>query len=321
MQEKDHKTLPDESGQQEKLTQKQALPEKVSAFRNAREITERKKREEELKERERQRAEEEAQYQAREEYAKELQEEKIDLMRLKQGVITDSDKVFTKSEEKKHYTLWQKLGNWFYHSKWWLGIACFCVLIVSFLAYDYFSRKEGDVTIMIVTDNYEVSVGSDNLCEWLKTMCEDYNHDGTVLVKSIYVPVSDSTMKTGASSSTSNMQLSTQLQTATCMLVLADDGAKSYLEPERIFMNMERLYPDCPLAEKYKLKIYGTEFEKKLNLSEPLPEGTYLAIRIPAERMSSQKEMQKSYDRAKLLLDQLVATLTEEEQDHEKTEG
>ncbi|MBQ8921999.1 MAG: hypothetical protein IJ060_07565 [Oscillospiraceae bacterium] len=320
MEEKEKTPLPEDAGQQ--TEPKQKTPERVSAFRNAREIAAREKRKEELKERARQHAADEAAYQAREDYAKELQEEKIDLIRLKQGVIEDSDKLFPKEEKKKKYTLRQKIGNWFYHSKWWLGIASFCVILVAFLAYDYFSRKDGDVTVMILTDNVEVYIGADELCNWLETMCDDYNEDGTVLVNNIYVPVSDATMKSGASaSSTSNMQLATQLETATCMLVLADRNARSYLEPERIFMDMEKLYPDCPLAEGYKLKISGTEFEKQLGLSEPLPEDTYLAIRAPLERMSSQKEMQKSYDHAKLLLDQIVAALTEEEQGNEKAEG
>ena len=322
MQEQEQKQRPDDAGQPEHNEDKQKTPEKVSAFRNAREIAARHKREEELKERERQHAEEEAAYQAREEYAKELQEEKIDLIRLKQGVITDSDKVFKKEQEKKHYTVWQKIGNWFYHSKWWLGIAAFCVVVASFLAYDYLTRKDGDVTLLLLTDNVEVFNGSDNLCGWLGSMCDDYNKDGEVLVKSYYVPVSDSTMKSGYSNaSTSNMQLSAQLETATCMLVLADDNAKPYFEASQLFMNMEKLYPDCPLADGYKLKICGTEFEKQLNLNTPLPEDTYLAIRVPVERMSSQKEMQESYDHAKLLLDQIVAALTEEVQAHEKTEG
>ena len=107
--------------------------EHASAFRNAFEMEAKMKREEEEKERKRQAAAEEAAYHSREEYAKELTEEKIDLIRLKQGVITESDKVFRAEEPQKQYTLWQKIGNWFYHSKWWLGIAVFVVLVAAFL--------------------------------------------------------------------------------------------------------------------------------------------------------------------------------------------
>ena len=120
-----------------------------SALRNAWEIEAKARREAELKERERQAAEAEAAYQAREEYAKELAEEKVDLIRLKQGVISDSDKVFRGEEPEKHYTVWQKIGNWFYHAKWWLGIATFIGLVAAFLIYDFVTRVDPDVRVLL----------------------------------------------------------------------------------------------------------------------------------------------------------------------------
>ena len=133
------------------------LPEQpkgnVSAFRNAWQIEAKARRDAELKERQRQADAEEAAYQKREEYAKELAEEKVDLIRLKQGVISDSDKIFRDEEPEKHYTVLQKIGNWFYHSKWWLGIAAFVVLLTAFLVYDYVTREDPDLRVMLLTDH------------------------------------------------------------------------------------------------------------------------------------------------------------------------
>ena len=162
--------------------------------------------------------------------------------------------------------------------------------------------------------------GSDDLCKWLECMCGDYNEDGKTYVQSVYIPVSKEEMEGGSSySSANNTQLMVQMETSTCMLVMANSDADEYLQPELLFEDMERLYPDCPLAEGYKLKIAGTVFEEQLHLEEPLTEDTYLAIRIPVERMSSKEDMQESYDRAKMLLDQLVPQLTAEKgaNDHE----
>lgn len=317
MQEEEQQKEPQETAE-EQTAPKQ--PEHVSAFRNAREIEARERREAEIEERRRQKREEEASYQAREEYAKELHEDKVDLIRLKQGVITDSDKVFPEQEAPKKYTLWQKIGNWFYHSKWWLGIAVFCTLVGAFLIYDFVTRKDPDVSLLILTDNVYVYNGSDDLCKWLEGMCGDYNDDGKTYVQSVYIPVSKEEMESGSSySAANNTQLMVQMETSTCMLVMANSDADEYLEPALIFDDMERLYPDCPLAEGYQLKIAGTAFEEQLHLKEPLSEDTYLAIRLPAERMSSKEEMQKSYDRAKMLLDRLVPELTAEKEasDHE----
>ena len=287
--------------------------ENASAFRNAWEIEAKARRAEELKERERQAKEAEAAYQAREEYAKELAEEKVDLIRLKQGVIADSDKVFREEEQEQHYTLLQRLGNWFYHSKWWLGIAAFCAFVAAFLIYDYVTRVDPDLRILLLTENPELYSESDQLCAWLQTMCEDQNGDGKILVQSVYIPVSEQSMEhSGNYAAAYNSQLLVQFQTATCMLVMVDPAAEPYLQPEEMFTDLETLYPDCPYAKGFRLLLDGTGFEKQAGLSQPLHEGSYLALRIVTENMNTLEENQTAYNAAKAMLDAIIAKLPEE---------
>ncbi len=295
----------------QKQTEQEKLPSgKVSAFRNAAEQSAKLRRDAELKERKRQQAAEEAAYQAREEYAKELAEEKVDLMRLKQGVITDSDKVFREEDAPKNYTLWQRIGNWFYHAKWWLGIAAFVVLLGGFLIYDYVTRVDPDLRILLLTENPQLEADAYLLCDWLADMCEDYNNDGKTLVDRVYIPVSKTTMEMGGTAVAAyNTQLYVQFQSDTCMLVLLDPEAEEYLQPEDMFVSMEELYPDCPFAEGRKLIIDGTNFVELSGVTTELKPGSYLTLRIPAESMSTQEDMQIAYDRAKALLDQIVPQL------------
>lgn len=283
---------------------------KVSAYQNAMEIEAKRRRAEELKERKRQADAEDAAYHAREEYAKELAEEKVDLMRLKQGVITDSDKVFPEQEAEKHYTVWQRIGNWFYHAKWWLGIAAFVVLLGAFLIYDFVTRENPDLRILVLSANPDLDQQSPQLCSWLAEMCPDYNTDGEALVQTVYIPVSEMTMEMGGTSVAAyNTQLYVQFQSDTCMLVLSDTEAEKYLQPEDMFVNLKELYPDCPLAEDYRLHLDETNFSELTGVTAPLHEGSYLALRIPRENMNTAEEMQTAYDHAKLLLDQIVPQL------------
>ncbi len=76
----------------------------------------------------------------KEEYAKKIQQERIELIRLKQGVITESDTIHEEKEEKPKLPFWKKVGNFFYHNKWWLGITTALVVIFTFLIVDYFSK-------------------------------------------------------------------------------------------------------------------------------------------------------------------------------------
>lgn len=306
MQDEQHKTQNDPQNEPADLSK----AGKVSAFHNAMELQAKVKRQEELKERKRQAAAEEAAYQAREEYAKELAEEKVDLIRLKQGVIEDSDKVFRETETEKKYTVWQKIGNWFYHAKWWLGIAAFCTIVVAFLVYDYVTREDPDLRVLLLTDNPEFYEETDKLTNWLQTMCPDYTADGEVLVQSIYIPVSKATMEnSGTYSASYNTQLLVQFQSSTCMLVLVDPEAEAYLQPEDMFEKLDELYPDCSLAQGRCLMLDHTDFAEQAGLTHPLNAGSYLALRIPAENMSSEEETREAYDRAKILLDQIVENI------------
>lgn len=298
--------------QQPKDAAEKHNPQNVSAFRNAWEIEAKARREEELRERERQAQEAEAEYQAREEYAKELAEDKVDLIRLKQGVITDSDKVFREAEPEKHYTVWQKIGNWFYHSKWWLGIAAFCVILGAFLVYDYVTREDPDLRVLLLTEHPVLYSESDRLCEYLETMCPDYSDDGEVLVQTVYIPLSKDSMERSANYAASfNSQLLIQFQTCTCMLVLTDPDAEEYLQPEDMFTDLEALYPDCPYIEGYKLLLDDTDFAAQFALSEPLHKGSYLALRIAAENMNTLEENQLAYEQAKAVLDEIIASLNQ----------
>ena len=293
-------------------------PEEVSAFKNAWEMQAQQQREAELRERKRQAAAEEAAYHAREEYARELQEEKVELMRLKQGVITESDKVFPEQEPEKKYTLGEKIGNWLYHSKWWLGIAAFAVFIVGFLIYDYVTREDPDLRILQISENNDIYRHMPELTGWAAEHCEDYNGNGIVEVGLVYVPVSGDAMDSGTSDAEStNTQLMVQFQTATCMLVIADEASEHYLTPDgygsEIFTDLSALYPDCDAIDGYKLMLKDTAFAEKLGLTEPLSEDTYLALRIPSTNMESLEKNQLAYDRAKALLDQLMPELLRKE--------
>ena len=307
---KDEQTQNPQETQDPTGNEPEQLPENTSAFRNAFEQQAQRARQAELDERKRQQEEEDAAYQAREDYAKELREDKIDLIKLKQGVISESDKVFKAEAPPKEYTFWQKVGNWFYHAKWWLGIAVFCVVVGAFLVYDYVTREDPDCRVLLLTDNPDFYMCAENLNQYLDTLCEDFNEDGEVMVKSIYVPISKDTMESGTSYDSSyNSQLLVQFQTPTCMLVISDAAADPYLQPEDMFEDLSVLYPDLDCVDGYRLYLDDTNLAEKIGYAGEWGEGTYLALRIATENMNSLEENQEAQARAKILLDALLDDL------------
>lgn len=287
-------------------------PENVSVLRNALEMEAKAAHEAEMKERARQAAENEKQYQAREEYAKTLQEEKVELIRMKQGEEFDEELVYGEQEAEKHYTFTEKLGNWLYHAKWWLGIAIFAVFVIGFLIFDYVTRVEPDIRLLLLSEQPELYARTPQIEAMLTGFTEDFNDDGQTLAQLVYVPVSKDTMEnSGTYAATYNSQLMVQFQTNTCMLVIADNDAQEYLEPDVMFVNLAELYPDCKFTDGYKLLLGKTDLASQLGMETPLKEGAYLALRVAKENMNSQEEMEEAQARAKKVLDKLIPALHE----------
>lgn len=283
--------------------------EHLSAFENARIMEARARREDELAERARQAKENEAAYQAREEYAKELYDERLDLIRLKQGVITDSDKVFPEQAPPKKYTLSERIGNWLYHSKWWLGIAVFCVALGGFLIYDYVTKVDADVNLLLLSNDYEIYNKSQILSDMMQRDLIDYNGDDRCVASVVFVPVSKSSMETGNYSTSYNTQLLVQMQSNMCMLVIGDSESDGYIESEKIYAEIESLYPQYDFIDNDRILLEDTYFQEWLGTESELREGAYLALRLPTVGMSSQEDMQRAYDEALPVLESLMEQL------------
>ena len=126
----------------------------------------------------------------REEYGKSIQEDKLELLKLKSGVITESEKLKS-NEEEKHYTKWQKFKNFIYHSKWWLGIATFFAAVAIFLVVDTITQTKPDLNVMLLSDDVELYSRYDQMTQWLQDISGDINEDGKEFVNVMYIPVSD----------------------------------------------------------------------------------------------------------------------------------
>ena len=107
------------------------------------------------------------------------------------------------------------------------------------------------------------------------------------------------------------IQLLIQFQTATCMLVIADDAANAYLEPETAFVDLETVFPAYDCVDGYRIRLDQTKFAELLELETPLNEGCYLAIRAVQNNMSGTEEMQAAYDQAMPILEAFLEILTE----------
>lgn len=259
-----------------------------------------------VNEKDRQRAEEERIRQEkieeiqREEYEHQLAEEKVELLKLKQGVIENSDKLDLSDNEKNTYSIWQKFKNFIYHNKWWLGITTFFVLIAAFLAYDKITTVKSDMKVMLISDDTDLYVHIEDMVDYFESYIKDYNDDGEKCVDIIYIPISDDESENTISLNAydSNLsQLSTEFQLGETMMIIGDSKSDDLVQPEETLVNLEELFPDRSEVDGYKFYLKNTNFAKLIGYDEnTIPDDLYIGVRKPTSTLNSAEETQENYE-------------------------
>lgn len=250
----------------------------------------RKQEAEEEAERERLEAERrETEEKERAEYEKTLQDRKIELMKLKQGVIESSDVIKEVHEEAPKLTVGQKISGAWYRSKWLIIFAVFLIVAGGYILYDTLTMERPDLTVLVVSSDYGFYYRSVELEEFFEQYCDDLNGDGKVHVQ-IYNISTDYTDPTAASSS--QAQLMSQLQDGSNILLVSDQ------KTDFILTDLREKYPGDELITEDGLLINCALTREALKW-EAMPENVYLGVRSAEKLLSSaQEEMQKNVDEA-----------------------
>lgn len=250
----------------------------------------------------------------REEYSHKLAEEKIELLKIKQGVIEESDKPESVNDDKKNYNIWQKFKNFIYHNKWWLGITSFLVLISGFLIYDTLTTVKADINVMLLCNDTDLYSHYKSMTEMLDNCVNDYNEDGKQYVNLIYIPISDDESENtqGLSAYDNNLSnLATQFQMGETMMIIADGKSDDLIQPENTLENLEVYFPDCPYVKGYGLYLKDTKFAELIGSDEEtVPEDLYIGIRKVTSNLSSEKDTQKNHDNSIEMLRTIINDLS-----------
>lgn len=247
------------------------------------------------------RAEEDAAAQAEEQLAKQREEEykknhsrelndrKIELMKLKQGIIESSDIV--KEEEKTAYkeSFGEKISNIWFRNKWLIVFAVFVVFAFSYIIYDQVSKTKPDLTVLVLSSNYNLYYRTEELEDFLAQYCDDLNGDGEVYVQvyNISTDYSDTSMATSGQA-----QLMSQLQSGENIILISDAASDFTMHDFR---------------EEYQGNDRFTELGLTLNCElvrsalkwEAMTDDVYIGMREPTELFSTSLEgMQANYDEA-----------------------
>lgn len=247
----------------------------------------------------------EAEEKERAEYEKTLQDRKIELIKLKQGVIESSDVIKEVHEKPQKLTVGQKISGMWYRSKWLIIFVAVMVFAVAYIVYDSATAEKPDFTVLAISSDTGLYYRAIELEEFMESYCDDVNGDGevNVLIYNITTDYDDPAMSTSAQA-----QIMSQLQSGENVIIISDEDTDFEM------IDFRSDYPDSDRFTENGLLLNCALTREKLKW-EAMPDSLYIGIRSPARLLSTSKEeMQKEIDKAMPAFERIVEAVETSEQ-------
>ncbi len=243
---------------------------------------------------------------ARAQHEKELQEKKIELTKLKMGVIEESDTIKEVHEEAPKLTLGEKLDNIWYRSKWIILFVVFCVVAGGYIIYSQVTSEKADMTVLVVMDNNSLYARTEQVEEFLEQYCDDLDGNGYVHVLVYNIVLSD--LEDVTSSTSAQAQIMTQLMTGDNIMIISDGTTEFEVHD---FTADDGYDDDCMTEYGIVLNCALTREELKW---EAMPDELYIGMRQPQELSGTKLEkMQENFDELLPMFERLYEAISASE--------
>ncbi len=238
--------------------------------------------------------------QRRRSYEEKLRQERVELMKRKQGLITEEEE--KEPEPVREYTVWEKISNFFYHNKAYVILGTFFAALVIFLTYDYVTTDRPDVKTMFIATDYDMSYYCADLTDKWSMYAPDSNGDGEPMAKLYYVPATydENDQATAYLAQSDRTKLFGEFQSGETIIVIGDRTAYEAIGVmDDVFADCRELFPDDPNAEELGYRLSGTDFKALIGYPEMDDSDLYVSFRKPVKTMGlSEEKMQKHFDDA-----------------------
>lgn len=261
-------------------------------------------------------AQRDAERKREEERRKQLAQDRVELMKLKSGVIEESETIKEEEKVERVLTTKEKISNFFYHYKIPVIVATVFAIALGFIIYDTVTRTKPDMYVLSTCNN-GLEFRTEELQDYFEQFCDDLNGDGEVFVQVITAPISEDFQTNEANQA----KILTQLQMDKTIIVLTCDGCYD-LEEKRdenglytadnyvfagVFDDLTKKYPDNENVDEKGYHFYGESLKTALKWEE-MPDNIILSMRKPIKSLGGDfKDMEKNYKIAKEVLDQIMA--------------
>ena len=275
----DNKNLiPDEDFEYEKeLAKKRSLEEEDA------------QKAKELEEKERIKAERDKE-RAREQ---QLAKERVELMKMKNGVIEHSDAISETPDETRKVKGFERVTNFLYHYKIPVIFALAMMAAAGYMIYDTVTRKKPDMTVVMIANN-GLEFRTEELEDFFEKYIDDRNGDGEVYVQVIACPLNPNS--TEMTQTSNQAKALAQLQTADNLFMIVDSNTDpDFLEV--LYHDFPQDYPDNKYMTENGLSLNFKFFANEIKY-ESMPYDVVLGMRAPIKTIQdSEQEMKDNFER------------------------
>ena len=224
--------------------------------------------------------------------------DRIELMKLKSGVIEESETIKEVHEEARVLTTKEKISNFIYHNKIAIIFVVFLIVTVTIIVVDMLKRDSPDMRIMMIADN-GLAFRKDELEEFFEKYCDDLNGDGKVVVEVMILPINENS-RDYQSQQSYNTKYMAELQEGDIIIVITDTNTDPYYT-QPLAVDLDTLFPGKEeYFDKLGFKMNFSFLADELKYEE-MPNDIHLGMRAPMKTLGDSKEdMQKNFDEALL---------------------
>lgn len=239
------------------------------------------------------------------------QDDKRELLKLKQGLIEESETIREEKREEIELHGWKKVSNFFYHYKWHVIVAAFFIAAIGFFIYDIVKKEEADLRVLVITKDNEIAGNvmykTKDFELAFEKYCPDFDDSGYVHVDVYNIDLSENSDPQYMIAQTTKAMGEITFGESQMYIVdsLGFEAVTDGGSPDD-FVNIEELYPDCEQADAYYYRIKGSDLAIMSNYVEACPEDLYIIIRANSDMTNNKDKADTARERALQVLDNIV---------------
>lgn len=246
---------------------------------------------------------------------KQLEQDRIELAKLRNGVIEQSETIKEEEKVERVLTPKEKIANFFYHYKVPVIVCTLMGIALGYIIYDTVTRVKPDLTI-VSTCNNGLEFRTEELCEYIEQFCPDLNGDGEVKVQIISCPDTNDYQ----TQNSNNTKIMAQLQMDETVIFLTSDGnynLKGELDEDGhytedvyvfadIFANLTNFYPDNDSIDEKGYHLDGEKVSEAMGWKD-MPDNIIWSMRAPVKPLYGDKEeLEKNFEICQEILEKIM---------------